>query len=76
MEGQSETCRVLLQNKINLRFCASGWFQWIDRLELFVSQSRFEVDLSMRVSISACATLLLDLSTYGVYKGQISSLVE
>jgi len=22
----SETCRVLFQNKINLRYCASGWF--------------------------------------------------
>ena len=25
-ERPSETCRVLFQNKINLRFCASGWF--------------------------------------------------
>jgi len=26
MERPSETCRVLFQNKINLRYCASGWF--------------------------------------------------
>jgi hypothetical protein len=25
-ERPSETCRVLFQNKINLRYCASGWF--------------------------------------------------
>ena len=24
-EKPSETCRVLIQNKINLRYCASGW---------------------------------------------------
>jgi hypothetical protein len=24
----SETCRVLFQNKINLRCCASGWFYY------------------------------------------------
>ena len=49
---------------------------WIYRVELFVSQPRFEVDLSMRVSISAWVTLLSDLSTYGVHKGQVSSLAK
>ena len=49
---------------------------WIDWVELFVSQLSFEVDLSMRVSITTWATLFLDLSTYGVYKGQMSSLDE
>jgi len=24
-----ETCRVLFQNKINLRYCASGWFYFV-----------------------------------------------
>jgi len=24
----SETCTVLLQNKINLRYCASSWFYY------------------------------------------------
>ena len=24
----SETCRLLFQNKINLRYCASGWFYY------------------------------------------------
>jgi len=28
MERPSETCRVLFQNKINLRYCASGWFYY------------------------------------------------
>ena len=27
-ERSSETCRVLFQNKINLRYCASGWFYY------------------------------------------------
>jgi hypothetical protein len=26
MDGKTETCRVLFQNKVNLRYCASGWF--------------------------------------------------
>jgi hypothetical protein len=26
MDGETETCRVLFQNKINLRYCASVWF--------------------------------------------------
>ena len=28
MVSPSETCRVLFQNKINLRYCASGWFYY------------------------------------------------
>jgi len=30
MDGErpSETCKVLFQNKINLRCCASGWFYY------------------------------------------------
>jgi len=28
MDGETETCRVLLQNKINLRYFASGWFYY------------------------------------------------
>ena len=27
-ERPSETCRVLFQNKINLRYCACGWFYY------------------------------------------------
>ena len=27
-ERLSKTCRVLFQNKINLRYCASGWFYY------------------------------------------------
>ena len=28
MDGETETCRVLFQNKINLRYCASGLFYY------------------------------------------------
>jgi hypothetical protein len=28
MDGKTETYRLLLQNKINLRYCASGWFYY------------------------------------------------
>jgi len=29
MDGETvKTCRVLFQNKINLRYCASGWFYY------------------------------------------------
>jgi len=31
MERPSETCRVLFQNKVNLRYCASGWFYYRNR---------------------------------------------
>jgi hypothetical protein len=34
MEEPSETCRVLFQNKINLRYCASGWFYYRNILVL------------------------------------------
>jgi len=28
MERPSKTCRLLFQNKINLRYCVSGWFYY------------------------------------------------
>ena len=28
MDDETETCRVLFQNKINLRYCASRWFHY------------------------------------------------
>ena len=28
MKGKTETCRVLFQNKINFKYCASGWFYY------------------------------------------------
>ena len=31
-ERPSETCRALFQNKINLRYCASGWFYYRNTL--------------------------------------------
>ena len=38
-ERPSETCRVLFQNKINLRFCASSWFYYRNILRRTVLQS-------------------------------------
>jgi hypothetical protein len=31
-ERPTETCRVLFQNKINVRYCASGWFYYRNTL--------------------------------------------
>jgi len=38
-ERPSETCRVLFQNKINLRYCASGWFYYRNILRCTVQQT-------------------------------------
>ena len=35
----SETCRMLFQNKINLRYCASGWFCYRNILRCTVLQT-------------------------------------
>jgi len=34
-ERPSKTCRELFQNKINLRYCASGWFYYRNTCQLF-----------------------------------------
>ena len=39
MDGKTETCRVLFQNKINLRYCASGWFYYRIILRCTVRQT-------------------------------------
>ena len=40
MDGKtSETCRLLLQNKINLRYCASSWFYYRNILRCTVLQT-------------------------------------
>jgi len=38
-ERPSVTCRVLSQNKINLRYCASGWFYYRNILRCTVLQT-------------------------------------
>jgi hypothetical protein len=38
-ERLSETCRVLFQNKINLRYCASGWFYYRNILRCTVLET-------------------------------------
>jgi len=35
MERRSETCTVLFQNKINLRYYVSGWFYYINNMCFF-----------------------------------------
>jgi hypothetical protein len=35
----SDTCRVLFQNKINLRYCASSWFYYRNLLRCTVPQT-------------------------------------
>ena len=42
-ERQSETCRVLFQNKINLRYCASGWFYYRNILRCTVLQTSNQI---------------------------------
>ena len=39
MDGETEICRVLFQNKINLRYCASGWFYYRNTLRCTVLQT-------------------------------------
>ena len=39
MDGETETCRVLFQNKINLRYCASDWFYCRNILRCTVLQT-------------------------------------
>ena len=38
-ERPSETCTMLFQNKINLRYCASGWFYYRNILRCTVLQT-------------------------------------
>jgi len=38
----SETCTVMFQNKINLRYCASGWFYCRNILLSYLESSIFE----------------------------------
>jgi hypothetical protein len=38
-ERPSETCRALFQNKINLKYCASGWFYYRNILRCTVLQT-------------------------------------
>jgi hypothetical protein len=51
-ERPSETCTMLFQNKINLRYCASGWFYYRNILRCTVLQSSdHEVTLKFLDSI-------------------------
>jgi hypothetical protein len=42
-ERPSETCRVLFQNKINLRYCASGWFHYRNVKIIQFTNMKFKV---------------------------------
>jgi hypothetical protein len=61
-ERPSETCRVLFQNKINLRYCASSWFYYRNILWCTVLQTSHLV---------ACNTVL-QLHTNNVFARSIS----
>jgi len=45
MERPSETCRILFQNKTNLRYCASGWFYYRNILRCTVLQMSGQIHI-------------------------------
>ena len=62
-ERPSETCRVSFQNKINSRYCASGWFyyrnQWcvytLQQTHIFLSRITIRASISLALrSLSYC----------------------
>jgi hypothetical protein len=78
-ERPSETCRVLFQNKINLRYCAFGWFYYRNQqthrkittyLYIIVSKYSAVVGIYMLMCLSAwnmnnCKLRRADLSGSG-----------
>jgi hypothetical protein len=55
-ERPSKTCRVLFQNKINLRYCASGWFYYWNILWCMVLQTsnsfvNFEKEITIIIMV-------------------------
>jgi hypothetical protein len=62
MERPSEICRVLFQNKINLRYCASDWFCYRNILRCCTVLQTSNKLLSFGVVFSALFTI--QLNTY------------
>jgi len=61
-ERPSETCRVLFQNKINLRYCASDWFYYRNILRctvLWTSNLKNMLRLQRKQSVTVTVWLLL-----------------
>jgi hypothetical protein len=53
-ERPSETCKVLFQNKTNLRYCASGWFYYRNRTTRCRIESCASVCVCMCVCVCVC----------------------
>jgi hypothetical protein len=53
-ERPSETCRALFQNKINLRYCASGWFYYGNILQCTVLQTSNLQSFDVCLSVHRC----------------------
>jgi len=48
MDGEtSETCRLLFQNKVNLRYCASVWFYYSNTLRCTVLQTPKKAEIHL-----------------------------
>jgi hypothetical protein len=65
-ERPTETCRVLFQNKINLRYSASGWFYYRNILRCMVLQTQHLcilslVSCSFHVCPVSCPLLLVSV---------------
>ena len=53
-ERLSETCRVLFQNKINLRYCASGWFYYRNILRCTVLRTSTQIHGYLTSALNRC----------------------
>jgi hypothetical protein len=83
-ERTSETCRVLLQNKINLRYCASGWFYYRNILRCTVLQTSnllytydlFHYAVSISEYTSADCRVINERESGKNFRGSLSDLSE
>jgi len=62
-ERPSETCRVLFQNKINLRYCTSGWFCYRNILRCTVLQTSNTMNIIFLLYFATCFGHLIQLSS-------------
>jgi len=69
MDGETETCRVLFQNKINLRYCASAWFYYRSILRCTVLQTANRNESSKRCLVrNLCNRNVCCLSSFECYE--------
>ena len=82
MDGETvRNMKLLFQNEINLRYCASGWFDFRNTLRCAVLQKSKETNMSTKIGFDAqlysCVHLLLPLlhsPTYSIDKRIIDQL--